>query len=497
MQERGAEMSKFSVYLKELLDQRGEPIARVAKNVGIERTSIYKALKDERTMPYTALKKLIQYLQLTLSQVWELNQYYEMLLQGEDIYRIQEAICDLLGELSHLHFSGYQKAGFPAAQRDMTDVTGLICGKSQVESVIRTVLRWEVENRKGAELSLYLPSHSDLTDSLPGLWQNGENFAVRQLVSFKPNHSGAGTHVENLHLLQNILPLAFVSGGSYFAYYYFENSTVPVNINPLSYFIITPNYLITMDTKMSAAQFQTDTSLIQLYEKRFRQILTECQPLNSYSSQPEYILEAYMQSTDEDGYYTLMPQPCLGHYYTRERIERQFLDVPGLENLIELSDRRMERLRNLNSNYYTIFSEEGLRSLAQNGVMVDLPSEFVKPFSLKLRWELFCELRKDIEADVIRGCLADTEKLPIPPYLTFTCDPRYGVHIYAVQSFIGGAYACNLHIEESSIGQTFCEFIRSLPNSKFVYPKERTLAVLDELIRDMEEAMEKGDENID
>ena len=58
-------MSKFAAYLRELLDQRGEPISRVARNAGLERTSIHKALKDERLLPYTALKKLTHYLQLT------------------------------------------------------------------------------------------------------------------------------------------------------------------------------------------------------------------------------------------------------------------------------------------------------------------------------------------------------------------------------------------------------------------------------------------------
>lgn len=98
-------MSKFAAYLKELLDQRGEPISRVAKNTGLERTSIHKALKDERLLPYTALKKLSQYLQLTLPQSRELNLYYEILLQGEDAYRVREAIGELLSSLSQLHFS--------------------------------------------------------------------------------------------------------------------------------------------------------------------------------------------------------------------------------------------------------------------------------------------------------------------------------------------------------------------------------------------------------
>ena len=40
-------MSKFSNYLRKLIDQSGESIASISRNAGIERTSIHKALKDE------------------------------------------------------------------------------------------------------------------------------------------------------------------------------------------------------------------------------------------------------------------------------------------------------------------------------------------------------------------------------------------------------------------------------------------------------------------
>lgn len=485
-------MSKFSVYLKELFDQRGEPIARVAKTLGIERTSIHKALKDERILSYTAVRQLAQYFQLTLPQVRELNQYYEMLLQGEDIYRIQEAICELLSELSQLHFSSYHHIEQEAAVLDLKSLPGLICGKPQVESTIQTILQWEAEASENAELILNLPEDCALTDSLVRLWQNGQKFTVRQIVAFLPNHNGDGTRIENLSLLKKLLPLSLVSQGNYFAYYYFEENTSPGRINPLAYYIVTPHVLITLDYSLSAAQIQTDPKMLQLYRRRFSQIQAECQPLNSYLSDPAHILQSYMQNTDEEGYYTLMAQPCLGHYYTRERIERQVrAGLPSRKLLVELADKRFSRLRGLEENYFTIFSEEGLRKLADDGIMVDLPTEFVEPFDIRSRRELFLELYRDIQEEKIQCCLADTEKLPIPPYLTFTCDPRFGLHIYAVQGFTGGAYACNIHIGESSIGRSFCDFIKSLPQSKFVYPKEKTLELLDELIRGLETAQRK------
>lgn len=479
-------MSKFSVYLKELLKQRGEPIARVAKNLGIERTSIHKALKDERVLPYTALKKLVQYLELSLPQARELNQYYEMLLQGEDIYRIQEAICELLSDLSQLHFS----AGLPG-ERDTGEEgpapgPGLVHGTPQVEAAIRSVLKRET-GRPDAEIGLYLPTGCQLPNQLFWMWQEGRKFTVRQLLSFWPSRQGVENRLKNIRLIRRLLPLFLVSEGRYFARYYFDTGAEAESINPLPYFIITPRCLITMDARLSAAQFQTDPALIGLYRERFARILEECQALNSYSNDAGHILESYMRSTDREGYYTMMIQPCLGRYYTTERIRRQFReDVKDRELLIGLSDQRFGRLRELKDNYYTVFTKEGLTALAGNGIMVDLPTEFVKPFDPALRREMLSELRRDVETDVVKGCIADPEKLPVPPYLTFTCDPRHGVHIYTVQGFIGGPYACNLHIEESGIGQAFCEFIRSLPGSKFVYPKEKTLQILDDLIAGLE-----------
>ena len=219
-------MSKFSVYLKELLKQRDEPIARIAKNAGLERTSIHKALKDERLLSYTALKQLTQYLQLTLPQIRELNQYYEMLLQGEDIFRIQEAICDLLFDLSQLHFSAYEQAVQMVPDFKPSSLPDLIYGRPQVESAIQSILQQETEE-KGTALSLYLPSKCTLTDGLLRFWKLGREFTAHQLVAFLPNHSGMGTQLENIHLLQRLLPLSLMSRNSYFAYYYFEDNAAP------------------------------------------------------------------------------------------------------------------------------------------------------------------------------------------------------------------------------------------------------------------------------
>ena len=485
-------MSKFAVYLKELLDQRGEPIARVAKNTGLERTSIHKALKDERLLPYTALKKLSQYLQLTLSQTRELNLYYEILLQGEDAYRVREAIGELLSSLSQLHFSCRELYAEPDLPQPGS-FPEFVYGRPQVEAALQAVLAWETADGKSPTLTLYLPPDGSEATGLFRLWRAGRQFTARQIMAFLPEHLGVSSRLANLRLLRSLLPLSLASAGQYYAYYYFEHSSSPASMDPMPYFIVTPHCLIRLDSQLSAARFEASPQMIQLYEKHFSRLMGECQPLNSYSNDLEHILDSYMKATDTDSYYTMMTQPCLGRYYTRARIQRHFRpEIPNREALVDLSDQRFARLRQLEGDYYTIFTEKGLRELAHTGIAADLPPELVIPIDRQTRIELLTAFRTDLQAGRIHGCIADMEQLPIPPYLTLTCDPKFGVHLYATQGFIGGAYACNLHIEESGIGQAFSAFIRALPESKYVYPVQRTVELMDELLRELEEEKESS-----
>lgn len=49
-------MSKFSTYLKRLIADSGESISSLARTIGAERTSIHKALADERILSYKQFK---------------------------------------------------------------------------------------------------------------------------------------------------------------------------------------------------------------------------------------------------------------------------------------------------------------------------------------------------------------------------------------------------------------------------------------------------------
>lgn len=476
-------MSKFSTYLGEIIRRSGEPIARIAKNAGLERTSIHKALKDERILPYSSLKKLIRYFQLTLPEARELNLCYDMLLQGEKTYYIHNEICRLMSDLSHLHFSslGYKTDIFCELPSDSM----LIHGKAEVQYMIQAILHKETV-LPDIKIQLYLNEEYRLSDNIISLWRSGRKFTVHQIIAFHAENSVENSAQRNIRSIRNLLPTALLSNSQYYAYYCFTGEELHSILQPLPYYVITPNYLIMLNQDFSVAYIHRDAALISYCQKQFKQTIEECQSLIFYSNDPFNVLSSYMDNSDQDGYYTMMTQPCTGRYYTRELVERYVKnELPYRHELIEMSMQRFAILQQLDSNYYTVFTEAGIAQFVKDGFISDLPKAQVLPFTPEDRLDLLLQLRQDIADDTVCGLIADPDRLPIPQYLTFTCDSRYGLHVYAVDEFVGGGYSCNLHITAANLGTAFCDFIRFLPNSKYVYPKEQTIAILDHYIEQL------------
>lgn len=61
-------MSKFSIYLKRLIADSGESISSLARTIGAERTSIHKALADERILSYKTVQALARHFNLSVDE---------------------------------------------------------------------------------------------------------------------------------------------------------------------------------------------------------------------------------------------------------------------------------------------------------------------------------------------------------------------------------------------------------------------------------------------
>lgn len=59
-------MSKFSEHLRNLINRSGGSISAISRSIGAERTSIHKALSDDRVLPYKVVQNLARHFNLSL-----------------------------------------------------------------------------------------------------------------------------------------------------------------------------------------------------------------------------------------------------------------------------------------------------------------------------------------------------------------------------------------------------------------------------------------------
>ena len=465
-------MSKFSSYLRELLEKNGASISAVSRSIGAERTSIHKALSDERVLPYKTVASLARYLRLTLDERQEFFRLYNILLQGEESYRSCQAVCSLLNHLSTVHF----QMAPPPTVPNLSGLDGLIKGEYAVRSAIRSVLLYEVSHTEEAEFQFFLPHALDLTMELMELWLNDYRFSVSQLLCFQNAGSDASA---NIGVLKQIVPLCLASRGSYHPWYFREQPGA-LALQPLGCYIITPHYLIQFDRELSAAQIRNDPEIVAFFGSHFTGLLQYCEPLTKCSTSILDVLQQYIANASPDALRVMMPQPCPGRYITQDVITKYLNsdDIP-YQQMFDLVDRRFSSLRRIDENFYTLFTEEGLLDLLQTHVLDDLPPQYVPPLEAGDIGAMMQMLREEIAAERIHGLIARPMYLQLPDYLVIYADEQTGIQLYTTNKFIYGAYSCIIQLNEASICQAFLEFFRTLPGSYMVYSKEETLSVLD------------------
>ncbi|MCD8007799.1 MAG: helix-turn-helix domain-containing protein [Clostridiales bacterium] len=470
-------MSKFSSYLKQLFETSGESIAAVARDIGAERTSIHKALTDERVLPYRVVQALAGHFRLTLEEREDFFQYYEMLLQGDDAGRNQQALCDLLNPLAEVRFTPAAAVQPPSPP----DKAALVEGEFAVRSTIRSVLAWETGQGEDVTIQMFLPNGLDLSQELLELWMAGKQFHVEEL--FCSTVVSGDDCSRDIPMLERIIPLCRGSRGAYAPYYYRDRPGTR-EINPLNYYIITPHYLIHLSREQSTAELHSLAPLVRFYSDHFRRLLERCDLLTSCTSSILDVLRKYTETTSPDNSFFLLSQPCFGRYITPAFIQK-YLRTDGSiprEALYSVGNERFSVLRKVEKDYYTIFTEEGLQFFLDTGVLVEMPPEYVSPLEPADRLTFLTQLRREMEAGTVVGLIVRPSYLRLPDYLEVYFDADQNVHFDTTNRFLYGAYCCDIRLSEEYLRRAFLQFFQSLPNSKMVYPKEDALRILDKCI---------------
>ncbi len=469
-------MSKFSEQLRTLIQESGESISSISRSTGTERTSIHKAIIDERILPYQVVRNLASHFQMTIDEREVFFRNYDILLQGEDNYENRRAICSLLNYLSAFSFHRSSHAIIPAEWPEIKDP--LIRGEYAVRCTIRQVIAYELSQKEDAFVQMYLPPQLDLTDAFTTQWLSGKEFHAEQIFCFR---AGMRNEVPNIRLLKQLLPLSIASRGKYKPYYFYSHSDAE-KLTPFSYYIITPGHLVLLSENLSVAQIHSCKSVIDFYSCYFHGLVEKCETLTDYGTDVTDILNEYKRQDTPPTIRVISHHPCPNRYLDGDLIERYYgkeIDDPQVLRIIE---NQAEFVRRIPGDFYSVFAEEGLRDFIDGSFATSKSKEFTPPPNVKDRQKLLKSFREGIDSGEVLGLMVRPTVLTLPENFGILVDEKCGIYLYTIDDFLSGTDTFFLHITEKSIVKVFLDFIHALPGSPMVYSKKDALKIIDKYV---------------
>ena len=171
------------------------------------------------------------------------------------------------------------------------------------------------------------------------------------------------------------------------------------------------NILQTIAEDQSTAQVFKNEPLVFYYRNYFLSLVQNCELWVQCSSNIMDVLQEYLTGTSPDRLQILMAHPCPGRYITLGLIKK-YMKAPNLpyDTMFHLVERHFSVLRNIQKNYVTIFSEKGLSTFIQNGILQDLPPQYVPPLEPLDVKMMLTELYKETENGTITSLIVRRKK---------------------------------------------------------------------------------------
>ena len=477
-------MFLFSEYLRDLLQTRRLTDSALARLSGVERTSHSKVLTGQRVLPYGALDEVIYHLRLTPGEERKLRAYYDEQFEKEGLHQSRELVGKLFSDLAQLDFTtpAFEESRLLLDLDGYAGARSIFSGAPNVQPLLRMVLSREL-TRPDAWVELTVPpTDTFLGDELLRRYLDGRMGAeVRQIIAFDASGTAEDINLHNLGCFCRVLPICLLSKRHYYPYYYYDDSIAARYTDPFPYFLVTHSCAVCLSEDGSQAMLLRGTDQVEQYHRHFQSLLKRCRPLTQYTADPVEILESYDASTDEDGFYMVMDQPCFGRFYDESTIDRYLRpELPFYDRLEAVAQKRFSRLRTV-EQFYTIFTRSGLERFQATGSLDDFPVAFVAPFPPEQRRQLMLALAGHIRSGDITGRIL--EPGAFPDYLSMTTSRRSGIGFFTTERFPLQDGFCSIQIREPNLCRAFHGWVIHLPNDLQVLSAQETAEVLEQLAR--------------
>ncbi len=488
-------MSQFSKALKNYVSMSNLSIQSLSKNSGVDRSFIHHILTGKRIPSDKAvLENIMRALALTPSQADEIRHLYNIEKMGDNLYKRNMLIKDLLENLVGFdttppYIPTYYKHDFthyPAAT--------MLTGTLHINTVLKAVLEEESSKSHGFVKLIIQPDYKFLNDLLLTLGNGGNRLQIEHIFCLQKDLKEDSENLYNITAFQSVLPL-LLSCPHYESFVYYDNIDSKFNATALfPYLILTSDIVIGLSSDYQNAALYIDEDFYDVYSELFHNVLRKSSALAKKIIDP---MDFYMQysiyelgpNDKKDGLpftSSLFSQPRLEYFLTNELLNKYLIDFPMKNELLSVMVNRNDLYREKFQTgyvYTSFFTAEGLDSFWNTGRITEIPDEFYKPIDKEDCLTLLKILHDRILNKSYKASIVNTHKLHISEKFIISAINKVNVFLMYKHPTKG---MFHLEINEPSISMSFYNFLTLISDSDYIYTEEETQNILFTKIKEYE-----------
>ncbi len=477
-------MSRFSDYLTKLIKQRKEPISSIARNSGVERTSIHKAMTGERVLSYKNARLLSDYLMLSPHEALLYQEYYSMQLQGEAVFQTRGKIVNLLSTLHSIGLNSSQirkQAPEPASppSEDNPARSLFQTGEYLIRHTIHEMLEKEL-TMPHPSVQLLMPlSSSYLFNSLISIFSEYEtDITVTHAIPLVRDPAD-GRWDPYIDFINYPVVLSIISRAKYTPYYYYIQQDALMA--PFPYFMLTSTELLCFDESLQNAVVVFEPEPRSFFFIYLVRILRYCRPLFQLMDDIPAKLQEISERNTIHAIYEITAQPTLLQYLSPRQIGSMLLS-PEPEKSVHL--RKISSCIGFYSKRsecrISYFTRNGIRRFMETGYFQAITSKAIEPLTPEGRKAVLAAFCEDLRQERAHGFLVNDTRLLIPEELTFILS-HSDLIIYKNYP-TNGLLLYTINLPSQKMLKEFVDFGEFLQRSQYVYTREETIEFLESFL---------------
>ncbi len=441
-------MPVFGEYLYQQIQSRKVSISGLARDSGVERTALHKALKGDRILPYPAVEALAKSLKLSPEEIRKLRWYYDGLFESENRRQARDMVDRMFRRLWDLPDSIRYREHEPVA---VSEEKAFYRGYGEIAGLVWSMVREETKRvRPRLELALP-PDIPAVMQCVKRFYMERTDLEIEHIICFDTSGTEEENNLRNLEALGCLLPECVLSGGRYQTFYYYNDQGQHRYTDPLPYFLVTQGGAVCFAENCQTAIYLKGEEQAEYFRSCFYHLKQNCCKLVEYLQgggwTQTFIPESYSDRAGtcdrngNPGFCSIMVHPCMGKEL-----------LPGL---------------------ITMFTRRGIAEFLNTGKLYDPAERVRKAVGPEMRRRILREFGIALRSDRIRGRMFNEMLFALPERFGMLTTAEEGAFLYDKSREL------EIRLCEKKLSGAFHDWAMHLFSGECVFDRERTAEIVE------------------